>query len=303
MKWLNEFNNQSNNIIVGKSEQLKLALTCLLAEGHLLIEDVPGVGKTTMAKFLSKILGLKLSRIQFTNDLLPSDILGVNVFNPNDQSFSFHKGPIFGQVVLADELNRATPKAQSALLQVMEEYKVTIDGVTYDLPNPFIVIATQNPRSQIGTHALPESQIDRFLMKIEMGYPDREAERSLLLGESRTKLISETTPIIELSEFIKLKERVQNIKASDAIANYVIDILDKSRHSKDFQALSPRAGLDLIKAAKAWAVLDQRDYVDPEDIQAVAKSVLGHRLVSVSSSSVALEQDLAAALLRDINVY
>ncbi len=303
MKWLNEFKEQSDNIIVGKSGQLKLALACLLAEGHLLIEDVPGVGKTTMAKFLSKILGLKLSRIQFTNDFLPSDILGVNVFNPKEQSFSFHKGPIFGQVVLADELNRATPKAQSALLQVMEEYKVTIDGETHDLPNPFIVIATQNPRSQIGTHALPESQIDRFLMKIEMGYPDRVAERSLLLGESRAKLISETAPIIKLNEFLNLKERVQNIKASEAIANYVIDILDKSRHSKDFQALSPRAGLDLIKAAKAWAVLDQRDYVDPEDIQAVAKSVLGHRLVSASSSSVALEQDLARDLISDINVY
>ena len=303
MEWIKEYFKKSNEIIMGKEKELKLALTCLLANGHILIEDIPGVGKTTMVKFISKILGLELSRIQFTNDLLPSDILGTNIFNTKDQSFTFHKGPIFGQVILADELNRATPKTQSALLQVMEEKRITIDGNTYKLPEPFFVMATQNPRNQIGTNPLPESQLDRFLMKIEMGYPDKDSEVELLLGKQRAELIEELTPVISAEQLIQEQQKASAIKTTEGIAKYIVEILETTRSDNNFRALSPRAGLDLISAAKAWCYIEQRDAVEPEDVQAIAPSILGHRLTSNLNNSVSLEQDISSKLINSINVY
>ncbi len=276
--------SQAEQIIVGKPLQIRLAVTCLLSRGHLLIEDLPGVGKTTLAHVLARTLGLQFQRIQFTSDLLPADILGVSVYQraSGEQTtgvFKFHPGPIFAQMILADEINRATPKAQSALLEAMEEQQVTIEGVTHELPTPFFVIATQNPAYQIGTFPLPESQLDRFLMRIQMGYPDAQAERGLLSGIDRREIVSQLNPQVESSELLTLQKRARAVFVSPALLDYVQAILLHTRESARYtHGLSPRAGLALLSAARAWAVLDERDAVIPEDVQAVLPGVVSHRL-------------------------
>jgi len=267
------------DIVLGKEPQVRLALACLLARGHLLIEDLPGVGKTTLAHVLAKALGLNFKRIQFTSDLLPADILGVSIYQPENKKFLFHPGPIFTQVVLADEINRATPKTQSALLEAMEEHQVTAEGQSLKLPEPFFVIATQNPHHLIGTFPLPESQLDRFLMRIEMGYPDRAAERSLLKGRDRREMLEDMQPVIDGQRLVVLQREAGRLHVSDALLDYVQNLLEVTRHTPDFtEGLSPRAGLALLAAARAWALLEGRDMVLPEDVQTVAGSVIGHRL-------------------------
>ncbi len=269
----------AGQVVLGKERQIRLALACLLARGHLLIEDLPGVGKTTLAHVLARALGLGFQRIQFTSDLLPADILGVSVYQRDTGSFVFHPGPVFTQVVLADEINRATPKTQSALLEAMEEHQVTAEGETRPLPEPFFVIATQNPVYQIGTFPLPESQLDRFLMRIELGYPDKEAERALLKGEDRRALIEHLEPCLEPGRLLELQAAARAVRASDALLDYLQAVVAFTRQSPRFQAgLSPRAGLALLHAARAWALMDGRDYALPEDVQAVLPAVAGHRL-------------------------
>ena len=302
MDWIKRFFETSENIILGKQQELKYSLCCLLANGHLLIEDIPGVGKTTMVRFLSHILGLEMSRIQFTNDLLPGDIIGSNIFNQDSKEFTFSKGPIFSQVVLADELNRASPRTQSALLQVMEERRVSVYNQTFDLPRPFFVLATQNPREQIGTNPLPESQLDRFLMKISMGYPNANAEKALLLGKSIDEKIELLDPIINFEQLIKTQQQINDIHASAAIADYVVELLNETRVNSNYQGLSPRAGIDLIKAAKAWAYINDRAAIEPEDIQDVAGPVLGHRLVSAHNNCSIIAKNKVEELIQSVNV-
>jgi MoxR-like ATPase len=283
---LNNVIHQAEQIILGKPQQIRLALTCLLARGHLLIEDLPGVGKTTLAHVLARTLGLQFQRIQFTSDLLPADILGVSVYQRDNGKFEFHPGPIFAQMILADEINRATPKAQSALLEAMEEQQVTIEGTTRALPAPFFVIATQNPAYQIGTFALPESQLDRFLMRIQMGYPDAHAERGLLSGVDRREIVAKLSPQMESSELLALQKRAREIFVSPALLDYVQAILRHTREEARYtHGLSPRAGLALLSAARAWALLDARDAVIPEDVQAVLPGVVSHRLQAVGEYS------------------
>lgn len=269
----------ANQIILGKEKQIRLALACILARGHLLIEDLPGMGKTTLAHTLAQVLGLKFSRVQFTSDLLPADILGVSVFDRNEAAFKFHPGPVFTNVLLADEINRATPKTQSALLEVMEEGQVTIDGETRRLPQPFFVIATQNPVHHIGTFPLPESQLDRFLMRIQLGYPSAESERELLKNNGGRGNVAGIKPCIDQTGLMRLQGLVQDIKVSDALLDYLQAILHFTRNSSHYiHGLSPRAGLALRHCAQAWAFLEGRDYVLPEDVQAVLPSVANHRL-------------------------
>ncbi|MGY2237943.1 AAA family ATPase [Pseudomonas gingeri] len=268
-----------NQVVLGKDAQVRLALTCLLADGHLLIEDLPGMGKTTLSHTLAKVLGLSFQRIQFTSDLLPSDILGTSVFDKDSGRFVFHPGPIFAELVLADEINRATPKSQSALLEAMEEGQVTIEGATRPLPSPFFVIATQNPTSQGGTFALPESQLDRFLMRVSLGYPARAAEKALLLGASRRDLLPQLQAILSHHELAALQQEVKQVRASDALVDYVLRLVGATRSEAQFAwGLSPRASLAILAAARAWALLAGRDYVIPEDVQAVLPSVVSHRL-------------------------
>lgn len=268
-----------NQVVLGKEAQVRLALTCLLANGHLLIEDLPGMGKTTLSHTLAKVLGLSFQRIQFTSDLLPSDILGTSVFDKDSGLFVFHPGPIFAELVLADEINRATPKSQSALLEAMEEGQVTIEGATRPLPEPFFVIATQNPSSQGGTFALPESQLDRFLMRLSLGYPAQAAERALLLGEARRDLLPRLQPILSHVELSALQHQARQVRCSDALIDYVLRLVTATRNQAQFAwGLSPRASLALLSAARAWALLAGRDYVVPEDVQAVLPAVAGHRL-------------------------
>jgi MoxR-like ATPase len=268
-----------NQVLLGKEAQVRLALTCLLARGHLLIEDLPGMGKTTLGQALAKVLGLSFQRIQFTSDLLPGDILGTSVFDKDSGQFVFHPGPVFAELVLADEINRATPKSQSALLEAMEEGQVTIEGATRPLPEPFFVIATQNPASQGGTFALPESQLDRFLMRLSLGYPAKAAEKALLLGESRRELLPRLEPIFTHAELGLIQAEVPKVVARDAVVDYVLRLVDATRSQPQFAwGLSPRASLALLSAARAWALLAGRDYVIPEDVQAVLPSVVGHRL-------------------------
>ncbi|MDT8370811.1 MAG: AAA family ATPase [Gammaproteobacteria bacterium] len=271
--------NAINAVIVGKNTPVKLALSCLLAGGHLLIEDRPGVGKTTLAHTLAKTLGLSFQRIQFTSDMLPADILGVAIFNRDTQEFSLHKGPIFTQLILADEVNRATPRTQSALLEAMEEHQITIENQTYDLPEPFFIIATQNPSNQIGTFPLPESQLDRFLMRIELGYPDAQAERDLLLGQDRRQLVHELTAVINSNQLNVLQDAVSKVHVSSALIDYIQKILAYTRDSGQFvYGLSPRAGIALLRAAQAWALIAHHQQVLPEDVQAVLPNVIAHRL-------------------------
>jgi MoxR-like ATPase len=277
--------NQLNQIILGKDQQIKLALVCLLAKGHLLIEDLPGMGKTTLAHALAKILGLDFQRIQFTNDLLPADIIGSAIYRRSDESFKFHQGPIFTQVLLADEVNRATPKSQSALLEAMEEYQVTSEGVSRKLPAPFFVIATQNPFHQIGTYPLPESQLDRFLIRISLGYPAEEVERLLFSGQETRIQIDNLDSMLSIEQLIDFQNQIQNVKATDTLLDYLQLLIKASRNSSYWShGLSPRGGLSLLKAAKAWAFLHARDFVLPEDVQAVWGAVASHRLLSQSGS-------------------
>jgi len=268
-----------STIILGKSHQIQLALSCLLSGGHLLIEDLPGVGKTTLSLTLAKVFGLDFQRIQFTSDLLPSDVLGVSIFDTQNQTFNFHQGPVFTQVLLADEINRSTPKTQSALLEAMEEKQVTQDGVTRALPQPFFVIATQNPAEQVGTFALPESQLDRFLMCINIGYPDPQAEMELLKGNNRHDMIQQLLPVITPEQLLELQKIVDKVHMSAAILDYVLTLIRSSRLSPWFiSGLSPRAGLALQRCSRAWAFLQGRDHVLPEDVQQVLPCVAAHRL-------------------------
>ncbi|HBO2186883.1 TPA: AAA family ATPase [Pseudomonas aeruginosa] len=268
-----------DEILLGKDRQVRLALACLLARGHLLIEDLPGMGKTTLSHALARVLGLSFQRIQFTSDLLPGDILGTSVFDKDSGQFVFHPGPIFAELVLADEINRATPKSQSALLEAMEEGQVTIEGATRPLPEPFFVIATQNPASQGGTFTLPESQLDRFLMRLSLGYPGRAAERSLLLGEARRDLLPRLEPLLDHAALAAFQAEVPKVRASDALVDYVLRLVEATRTQPAFAlGLSPRGSLALLAAARAWALLAGRDYVIPEDVQAVLPAVAGHRL-------------------------
>lgn len=268
-----------DEILLGKDRQVRLALACLLARGHLLIEDLPGMGKTTLSHALARVLGLSFQRIQFTSDLLPGDILGTSVFDKDSGQFVFHPGPIFAELVLADEINRATPKSQSALLEAMEEGQVTIEGATRPLPEPFFVIATQNPASQGGTFSLPESQLDRFLMRLSLGYPGRAAERSLLLGEARRDLLPRLEPLLDHAALAAFQAEVPKVRASDALVDYVLRLVEATRTQPAFAlGLSPRGSLALLAAARAWALLAGRDYVIPEDVQAVLPAVAGYRL-------------------------
>ena len=268
-----------DRVLLGKDKQVRLAMTCLLAKGHLLIEDLPGMGKTTLSHALAKVLGLSFQRIQFTSDLLPGDILGTSIFDKDTGQFVFHQGPVFTELLLADEINRATPKSQSALLEAMEEGQVTIEGATRPLPEPFFVIATQNPVSQGGTFALPESQLDRFLMRLSLGYPGRAAERALLLGGSGRDQLPRLEPLLDHRQLAAIQNEVPNIHASDAVVDYVLRLVEATRTQPNFAlGLSPRGSLALLGAARAWALLDGRDYVIPEDVQVVLPAVAGHRL-------------------------
>jgi MoxR-like ATPase len=269
----------AGQVILGKTRQIRLAMACILAKGHLLIEDVPGVGKTTLSHALARLLGLDYQRIQFTSDLLPADVIGVSIFDRETSSFRFHAGPIFAQIILADEINRASPKAQSALLEAMEEHQVTAEGETRPLPEPFFVIATQNPMHQVGTFPLPESQLDRFLMRINLGYPDAKAERELLKGVERRELISQLQPQMTAQQLIELQKTVPTMQVSDALLDYVQQLINHTRHSPRFtQGLSPRAGVAILRAAQSWAMMEARRQVLPEDVQAILPAVVGHRL-------------------------
>jgi MoxR-like ATPase len=271
--------NQVGSIVLGKPWQIRLAIACLLARGHLLIEDLPGLGKTTLAHTLAKSLGLAFQRIQFTSDLLPADILGVSVYQRETGRFDFHAGPIFAQIILADEINRATPKTQSALLEAMEEYQVTIEGQTRKLPDPFFVIATQNPSYQIGTFPLPESQLDRFLLSINLGYLNHDSERQLLQEQDRRDLLKNLKPCINPDELLLLQKAAQHVHVTDALLDYLQAILAKTRTDPQIHTgLSPRAGLAIKRTAQAWALLQGRNYVLPEDVQAILIPVAIHRL-------------------------
>jgi MoxR-like ATPase len=293
--------SQVGKIIVGKDDAVRLATACLLARGHLLIEDIPGVGKTTLAHTLARSLGLQFRRLQFTSDLLPADIVGNSIFDREQQRFVFHAGPLFSQLVLIDEINRATPKTQSALLEAMEETHVTVDGVTHPLPAPFFVIATQNPQHQIGTFPLPESQLDRFLMRIELGVPDRAAERTMLLGQDRRVLLQTFEPVMAIDALKDIQESVRAVHASAALLDYLQDLLEASRR-RHRTGLSPRAGLALLHAAQAWALMQGRDMVLPEDIQAVGVAVMAHRLGHDLESTESSGRSLAQSLLRGIAI-
>lgn len=277
--------DQLNTVIVGKPAQVRDCVACLLAGGHLLIEDVPGVGKTTLAHALARTFGLQFSRVQFTADLMPSDLSGVSIYERGREAFVFHPGPIFAQVLLADEINRASPKTQSALLEAMEEKQVTVEGETRPLPQPFFVIATQNPHDQLGTFALPESQLDRFLMRISLGYPDRAAERTLLAGDDRRDMVDALPPLLSQTELHQLQQQVQRVHAAEPLLNYVQDLIAATRSGRWFlQGLSPRAGIAVVRAAKAQALLSGRDYVAPDDVQAILPQTVAHRLVPVGDA-------------------
>jgi MoxR-like ATPase len=294
---------QLNQIILGKEPQIRLCLTCLLARGHLLIEDIPGVGKTTLAHALAEALGLSYQRIQFTSDLLPADIIGVSIFEADSSTFRFHKGPVFSQLVLADEVNRATPKTQSALLEAMEEHQVTADGHTYPLAAPFFVIATQNPVYQIGTFPLPESQLDRFLMRIELGYPEEALERQLLLGRDRRDVLATLDATMSAQELLILQNAVPRTHASDALLDYAQAIVRFTRQSPVFRnGLSPRAAISLLRAAQAWAMTHGHAGVVPEDLQAVLGAVVGHRLVAREDSGPRTPSEIGSFILESVAV-
>jgi MoxR-like ATPase len=281
-----------SKIILGKEQAVQLAVTCLLARGHLLFEDQPGVGKTLLSQALAQALGLQFRRMQFTSDLLPADILGASIYERETGGFRFHPGPIFTQVLLADEINRATPKTQSALLEAMEEGRVTCDGTPHALPVPFFVIATQNPSSQIGTFMLPESQLDRFLMRLALGAPDRVAERAMLQGQDRREMLREMPAVMTWAELETMQRQARAVHVSEALLDYLQDLLAASRATG--HGLSPRAGLALLAAARAWALMEGRAMVLPEDVQAVGSAVMGHRLAG--------DTEMAETLLRETPV-
>jgi MoxR-like ATPase len=283
----------AGEIVLGKTQVLRLAVTCLLAGGHLLLEDLPGVGKTTLAHALAKLLGLSYQRLQCTSDLLPADVLGVSIYDRNDSQFHFHPGPVFTQVLLADEINRATPRAQSALLEAMEERQVTVESRTLPLPVPFFVIATQNPTDQVGTYPLPESQLDRFLMRLSLGYPDRAAERELLQGRDRRLVIADLAPVCDLDALLELQQQVGAVHVAEPLIDYLQSLLARTREMPGLvHGLSPRAGLALLRAARAWALVHGRGHVIPEDLKAVLPSVASHRLLAreAGGGAAAVEQ-------------
>jgi len=284
----------ANQIILGKETQIRLALSCLLARGHLLIEDLPGVGKTTLAHTLARLLGLQFSRIQFTSDMLPADVIGISIFDREHSNFRFLPGALFSQILLADEINRATPKTQSALLEAMEERQVTVEGETRPLPEPFFVIATQNPSSQIGTFPLPESQLDRFLLRIELGYPDHKAERTLLESGGRREHLPELAACFTPDQLAPLQRQAAAVHVSPALLDYLQTLVEATRNDPKFiHGLSPRAALGLLAVARAWAFIDGRSMVLPEDVQAVLPSVACHRLRLVNSANHARPEDIA----------
>jgi MoxR-like ATPase len=289
--------NQLNTVIVGKSEQVSHCVVCLLAGGHLLIEDVPGVGKTTLAHALAQVLGLQFSRVQFTADLMPSDLLGVSIYERGREGFVFHPGPVFAQVLLADEINRASPKTQSALLEAMEEQQVTVEGQTRALPKPFFVIATQNPNDQLGTYPLPESQLDRFHMRLSLGYPDRRAERALLSGKDRRALVSELAPVLAANDLPLLQAQVAAVHAAEPVLDYLQDLVAATRSGRWFaQGLSPRAALAVLRSARAQAFLQGRDFVAPDDIATILPQTIAHRLVPVSDAGRGSVEQVRAML-------
>ena len=289
--------DQISTIIVGKRPQIADCVACMLAGGHLLIEDVPGVGKTTLAHALAVSLGLRFSRVQFTADLMPSDLIGVSVYERSRESFQFHPGPVFTQVLLADEINRAGPKTQSALLEAMEEQQVSVEGETRALPRPFFVIATQNPSDQLGTYPLPESQLDRFLMCLTLGYPDRASERALLAGQDRREAIASLAPVMTPDELLAAQRDVLAVHASDALLDYLQALIAATRSGRWFvDGLSPRAGIAVLRAARAHALLDERDYVAPDDVQAVLVQTIAHRLVPAPGSGRGRAEQVRAML-------
>ncbi len=288
-----------DGVILGKSRALRLCVACLLARGHLLIEDVPGVGKTTLAHALAQVFGLGWNRVQFTSDLLPADIIGVSIFDRSAQQFEFRKGPVFTQLLLADEVNRASPRTQSALLEAMEERQVSADGQTYVLPEPFFVVATQNPTEQLGTFALPESQLDRFLMRVELGYPDAAHERELLRTGERREMLARIPAALDSVRVCELQQRVKRVHVADVLLDYLQKLIQRSRERPDVKlGLSPRAGQGLLRASQAWALLQGRDAVLPEDVQAVFPAIAGHRLVAEEIATARSSRELALDLLR-----
>jgi len=290
-------------VILGKPQQIRLCLACLLARGHLLIEDVPGVGKTTLAHALAHILGLAWQRVQFTSDLLPADIIGVSIFDRSHQRFEFRRGPIFTQLLLADEVNRASPRTQSALLEAMEERQVSADGTTYRLPEVFFVVATQNPHEQLGTFALPESQLDRFLMRVRLGYPDTAHERELLRGGERRDLLPQLAPALDAAAVLRVQRAVRTVHVSDALLDYAQALIGATRERSDLKlGLSPRAGQGLLRAAQSWAYLAGRSAVHPEDLQAVLPPVVAHRLERREAGGTGDGLTLAAELVRAVPV-
>ncbi|WP_246109176.1 AAA family ATPase [Vulcaniibacterium gelatinicum] len=292
---------QVNTLVLGKSHEVRLAFVALLSGGHLLIEDLPGLGKTTLAHAIAATLGLGFQRVQFTSDLLPADILGVSVYDAQTRQFAFHPGPIFTHVLLADEINRAPPRTQSALLEAMAEQQVTVDGTTHALPNPFYVIATQNPVDLAGTYPLPDSQLDRFLLRLTLGYPDEQAERELLAGEDRRLLIAQTTPVLERGDVLALRKAASQVHASEALVTYVQALLARSRRHPGVRVgLSPRAGLALLHAARSHALLLGREHVLPEDVQALFVPVASHRLVADADAGSG--EALAKAILHAVPV-
>lgn len=297
---LNDVMQQLNSVVLGKEEQVKLAVACLLANGHLLIEDLPGMGKTTLSHALADVFQLNYQRSQFTSDMLPADVIGVSIFDQQKQAFTFHQGPIFSQLLLADEINRANPKTQSALLEAMEEQQVSIDGNTYTLPSPHFVIATQNPVHQSGTYPLPESQLDRFLMRLQLGYPPADAEFLLLQGDRSAS--RQASAVMTPKQLLEAQSQISHIHKSDVIIKYVMRLLECSRQTGAFpNPLSPRAGLALIKAAQAYAYLSHKDYIDAEDIRAVFSAVTEHRLRGGHNASLAT--NLSGKILDSVAVF
>ncbi|GHE91083.1 AAA family ATPase [Thalassotalea profundi] len=294
--------HQIEQVVIGKKTQVKLAIACIFAKGHLLIEDLPGMGKTTLAHTLASTLNLSYQRVQFTSDLLPSDVIGVSIFDTQTQSFKLHKGPIFNQLVLADEINRASPKTQSALLEAMEESRVSIDGSTYQLPEPFFVIATQNPLFHSGTYSLPESQLDRFMMRLSLGFPSIEAEKKILTNAFGAIDFRTLKAFITPEQLIEIQKQVQHIYISDAVLDYVVALLQQSRGGEyDVNPLSPRAGKALISAAKAWAFIEGRDHLLPDDIQAVFVAVCQHRLNPVFDMSLSNINDASQRIINAVD--